>query len=393
MPAQKRYRTKYPGIFYILGTSVSSGGEEKVFYATYRKKRKSIEEKIGRQFQDSMTPAKASRIRSQKIDGKLPTNRERQVLDEAKKQAAENIWNLDRLWTAYKESKADYKTAATDQAFYNKHLEMDFGDKQLSEIVPLDIDRLKRQLDKKKKLKPQTVKHVLALLVRIGNYAENKQICAGLSFKVEFPKIDNEKTEDLNADELNRLLDAIEKDGNIQASNMMKMVLYTGMRRSELFKLKWNDVDFDRGFIHIVGPKGKKSQKIPLNDLARELLLNHERPYLNSPYVFPGRNGNQRVDVKHQVNRIKKRADLPKDFRPLHGLRHAYASMLASSGQVDLYTLQKLLTHKSPQMTQRYAHLRDDALRRASDIAGDIIERFIEGEDNRKVVNLEDHKI
>jgi len=41
------------------------------------------------------------------------------------------------------------------------------------------------------------------------------------------------------------------------------------------------------------------------------------------------------------------------------GLRHVYASMLASSGQVDMYTLQKLLTHKSPAMTQRYAHLRD----------------------------------
>ena len=48
-------------------------------------------------------------------------------------------------------------------------------------------------------------------------------------------------------------------------------------------------------------------------------------------------------------------------------------SILASSGQVDMYTLQKLLTHKSPLMTQRYAHLRDEALKRASDLAGEII--------------------
>jgi site-specific recombinase XerD len=73
------------------------------------------------------------------------------------------------------------------------------------------------------------------------------------------------------------------------------------------------------------------------------------------------------------VNRIKENAGLPKDFRALHGLRHVYASMLASSGKVDLYTLQKLLTHKSPIMTQRYAHLRDEALKEASKIAGDII--------------------
>ena len=53
--------------------------------------------------------------------------------------------------------------------------------------------------------------------------------------------------------------------------------------------------------------------------------------------------------------------------------------MLASSGRVDLYTLQKLLTHKSPAMTQRYAHLRDEALRQASDLAGDIIAGIADG--------------
>jgi integrase len=63
--------------------------------------------------------------------------------------------------------------------------------------------------------------------------------------------------------------------------------------------------------------------------------------------------------------------------------------MLASSGQVDMYTLQKLLTHKSPLMTQRYAHLRDEALRKASDLAGDIIGQATKK--NGKIVNLTDH--
>jgi len=144
------------------------------------------------------------------------------------------------------------------------------------------------------------------------------------------------------------------------------------MRRGELLKLKWDDIDFERGFIHIRGPKGGKDQTIPLNQSARVVLENHPHND-DSPYVFPGRQGKQRSDFKKPVNRIKERAGLPQDFRPLHGLRHTYASMLASSGQVDLYTLQKLLTHKSPLMTQRYAHLRDEALRRASDLAGDLI--------------------
>ena len=70
---------------------------------------------------------------------------------------------------------------------------------------------------------------------------------------------------------------------------------------------------------------------------------------------------------------IKRKAGLPDDFRPLHGLRHAFASGLASSGQVDLYTLQKLLTHKPPEMTQRYAHLRNETLKKALNLAGQIV--------------------
>lgn len=70
---------------------------------------------------------------------------------------------------------------------------------------------------------------------------------------------------------------------------------------------------------------------------------------------------------------------MPKEFKALHELRHVYASMMASTGQVDLYTLQKLLTHKSPAMTQRYAHLRDDALRKASELAGELITDALSG--------------
>jgi integrase len=153
------------------------------------------------------------------------------------------------------------------------------------------------------------------------------------------------------------------------------MALFTGMRRGELFKLKWDDVDFDRGFIHIRTPKGGKDQTIPLNQSAREVLEHH--PKSDSPFVFPGRGGKQRTEIRRPIDRIRQAAELPKDFRPLHGLRHTYASMLASSGQVDLYTLQKLLTHKTPAMTMRYAHLRDDTLRRASDLAGDLINQVI----------------
>ena len=74
------------------------------------------------------------------------------------------------------------------------------------------------------------------------------------------PRVDNETTEDLDADELARLVQAIEDEPNIQAANFMRLALFTGMRRGELFKLEWKDVDFERGFIHSHHPKGGKSR-------------------------------------------------------------------------------------------------------------------------------------
>jgi integrase len=172
------------------------------------------------------------------------------------------------------------------------------------------------------------------------------------------------------------------------AANFMKMVLFTGMRRGELFRLQWQDIDFQNGFIHIREPKGGQDQKIPLNSAARALLSDHPQ-IENTLYVFPGRGGEERTDIKKQVNRVKETAGLPKEFRALHGLRHVYASMLASSGEVDLYTLQKLLTHKSPAMTQRYAHLRDDAMKKAANVAGDIINQAASNKPkNVKIVGL-----
>jgi len=181
--------------------------------------------------------------------------------------------------------------------------------------------------------------------------------------------VSNTKTEFLTEDELKRLLKAIQEDTNPYAGSIMLVALYTGMRKGEILRLEWPDIDFEHGFIHIRGPKGGQDQKIPLNDPAREVFEKLPRTH---ELMFPGIHG-LRTGIYHAIGKIKKKAGLPADFRPLHGLRHHYASMLASSGKVDMYVLQKLLTHKSPIMTQRYAHLRDETLKRASALAGDII--------------------
>jgi len=369
MPSRKRFKTSYPGVIYVMGNSIADGKPERIYRIRYRKEGKPIEENAGRQFQNNMTPAKASILRARRIDGDQLTNTEKRNKISEQEAEENGRWTFDRLWEAYKESNPNLKGIVTDENRYQNHLHPIFGEKEPKEIIPLDVDRLRVKLLKKRA--PQTVKNTMELLRRIINFGVKRRLCPGPDFTIQLPRANSQKTEDLTPEQLSKLIEVLEEWPNIQVANLMKMALYTGMRRGELFRLQWNDIDNERGFILIRNPKGGMDQEIPLNKSARKLLKNHPRS--DSPYVFPGKDGAQRSDITTSVNKIKKAAELPKGFRGLHGLRHVYASMLASSGKVDMYTLQKLLTHKSPQMTQRYAHLRDETLRRASDLAGSLI--------------------
>jgi integrase len=379
MPAQKRHTTKYPGVSYIIGTAVATEKPDKIYYIDYRRDGKRIQEKAGRQ-SEGMTPARASTRRADKIKGRIKSNKERREAEKAAKLKEDNRWTIERLWKEYKAGRKPGKGLGTDISRYIKYLKEPFGEKEPYEIILLDVERVKRKLQRTKS--PQTTKHVLNLLTWIVNFGVKGGLCPGFTFQMKKPEVNNEKTEDLTKAQLTKLLEVIAEDTHEQAGNMMLLALYSGMRRGEMFKLKWRHINFEKGFIALVDPKGGPDQRIPLNEMSRELLMRIKSGALytgpKSAYVFPGRGGKMRTDMNYApFTEIRKKAGLPKGFRQLHGLRHVYASMLANSGRVDLYTLQKLLTHKTPRMTQRYAHLRDAALKRAAAVACDEIGNMI----------------
>jgi integrase len=383
-----REKTKYPGVFQEMKISKKLKKEDTFFYIRFYDPdgKEHFEKCKGSRLINSLTAARANQIRTQKMTGDLLPNKAQRKIELDERSAHGSRWTFSRLWADYRSDKKETKSLATDDGRFKNYLEPDFGNEEPSDIDPLMVRRLRKKLEKT--LKPQTVKHILALLKRIANHGVSCGHCRPLDFKIDLPAVDNETTEDLTEDQLSALWIAMDSDENKQAANLMKMVLFTGMRRGELFKLKWENINFDRGFIEIVDPKGKKNQKIPLNSSARELLVSHERPFPESSFVFPGKNGQQRTEIRKPVNRIKEKAGLPKVFRALHGLRHVYASMLASSGEVDMYHLQRLLTHKSFKTTARYAHLRDDALKQASEVAGDIVGDIVNKEKSDKVKKL-----
>ena len=327
----KRFRTKYPGVFYREAIRIGGNGTEQIFYIVFKKDGINHEEKVGRQYADDMTAARAARIRADRIEGRRMSRQEIRQ----KEKELDQQWTINKLWDEYKKQKTNSTSLKVEEYRFNKHLKPSYGDKLLSEIHQLEVDRLRINL--LKVISPQTVKHVLGLLKILSNFAVKKQLCSGINFKIEMPHVDNKKTEDLTPGQLRSLLVAMNESTDHEAVAFMKMVLYTGMRRGELMKLKWTDVDFERNFISIKDPKGGKSQMIPLNPPAHEILKNHPH---KTNYVFIRGNGLPFTNVINKRARaIIKAAGLPDDFRPLHGLRHFFASNLASSGQVDMYTL------------------------------------------------------
>ncbi len=381
--AKGRVKTGYPGVYYYEQPRAGGTGTEKVFYIIFKQDQKVYEEPAGRQYRDNMTAAKASRIRAERIEGRRETPGAARERENAEKLTQANRPTIARLWALYKESRPDLKGLITDQNRFEKHLAPVFGDKTPEEIDPLSVDRFRIKMGKTRA--PATVANAMELLRRLVNFGQNRGLCEPTRFKIRLPKVDNQRTEDLSPLELQQLLAALDAADNQPVANIMRIALFTGMRRGEILKLQWNDLDFGRGFINLRSPKGGRTERIPMNPQARALL--ESLPQEGSDFVFPGRDGGQRVELRKAVRKICEAAGLPKDFRGLHGLRHSFASALASSGKVDLYTLQRLLTHKSSAMTQRYAHLRDETLARASAVAGEIVEQAQE-QNQPKVVPL-----
>lgn len=373
MASTKRIRTKYPGVFYRESARIGGVGEERVYYIVFKKDGKVLEEKVGRQYADDMTPAKAAGIRAERIENRRASRKEIRAAAAAQKTAEAMRPTFGKLWDAYKAQNLHKKSLRNDISNFKNHLTY-YADTMPCDLRTKDIDTLRNHL-LEHGLRPQSVKLILGLLRELIHFGVRNGMCempnpAQLQF--DMPKVDNLKTETMTPTQLTAYLRALDEEPDQHAAAFLRLALATGMRKGAIMALRWDDLDFQHGFITLRGDSAKKgkTERIPMSLGCRQIFQSIART--TSPYVFPGKDGGPRREFQRVARRVKRKAGLPDDFRPLHGLRHAYASFLASSGKVDLYTLQKLLTHSSPQMTQRYAHLADEALKRAANVADDI---------------------
>lgn len=299
-------------------------------------------------------------------------------------------------------------TIKTDIGRINGHIRPLLGKKKISAVTRKDIERLLSDVANGKTAKDRktpkgrsiikggkgTATRTVRLLGGIFTFAINQGYvetnpCAGVKvFK------DGTKDRFLNKDEIDRLLQTLElaeteglpwhlredakakhrpKDENMRevmsphVTGAIRLLLLTGCRLREILHLRWEEVDFDRGLLHL--PDSKTGRKtIYLSDVAVEVL--REIPHV-SEYVIAGSQHNKpRSDLKRPWQRITRHAQLEK--LRLHDLRHTFAS-IAVEKNMSLYMVGKLLGHRSPETTARYAHLARDPMQRGINEIGEMI--------------------
>jgi integrase len=216
-------------------------------------------------------------------------------------------------------------------------------------------------------VKSATINRELATLKKAFNLAlkEWEWVESNPVSKVSMEPEDNKRDRWLTQDEEERLLKACPH----WLREVVVFALNTGMRLSEILELSWDAVDFFRKTVTVFKSKNKERRTIPLNGSAIELLKFKAKVRLiKTNLVFYGPRANKLVrkrNVSWVFHTIARGTGIS-DFR-FHDLRHTFATRLIQAG-VDLYRVQRLLGHKSPSMTQRYAHHWPESLRHAVEV-------------------------
>ena len=383
-----RIKTSFPGVFY---RETEAG---KIFYILYRQagERRLIEDRLtGKGWTESR--AAAERIR--RIEGKAGNAKTKEMKRE-KLNADRNRPTMNFIWLNYLDCKGDeLRGLITDKNRYENHIKPALGNKTPAEMVPLDIERLRRQLSKIHKI--GTVRNVLELTRRIINHGVTMKLCPRLDWIIKLPKVDpdSERIEILTDRQFQRLQEVWANYPNQHIANWHKFIAWTGSRPSEPLRLEWKDVDFGNGFLLKRKTKSGKTVEVRINDTVRGVLLAQRELLDNSPkemresdYVFPKKDGGMRHrdSNKRHFQAIRKAAGIPQEYRPNYCLRDTIASRMLSQGST-LDEVAVLLGHEpgSP-MTKRYARFIPEAQQRIANQAESVMKGMLE---NGKVSNFE----
>ena len=223
-------------------------------------------------------------------------------------------------------------------------------------IGELDIRYLTKQHfiqyrdDRLKEVTGSSTGSELALMKRVLDTAVKKW-GYGIPYNpikdIEFPKGSTARTRRLVSDEKERLLIAASSQRNIYIASIIEFAIETGMRRSEILKLRWCDVDLENGFASLYDTKNGEDRRVPLTRRSVELL--RKLPHMNERVFLVSASC-----LRLAWNRARKKAGIT-DLR-FHDLRHEAVSRFFEMG-MSVPEVALISGHKDVRQLFRYTHL------------------------------------
>jgi integrase len=268
--------------------------------------------------------------------------------------------------------QAHKRSWKTDEVLLRLHVLPVLAAQRLDRITRTSIIALHTSM-REQGYAPATSNRVLLMLKFIFNCAIRWEIlavaanpCAGVSLFQD----NGARERYLTQEEVGRLLDELSSTSHVQVSQVILLLLYTGARKSEILRARWEHVDLNARMLMVPVSKSGRRRHIPLSDSALEVLRELPR-YEGVPWVFYNpTTGKPPVSIYNAWDTIRNRVGLP-EVR-LHDLRHSFASFLVNSGS-SLYEVQRLLGHYDPKVTMRYAHLSPESLINAANKVGRMV--------------------
>ncbi len=247
-----------------------------------------------------------------------------------------------------------------------------FGSRPLDRIAPAQV---RKWFDAGSGTAPGGANRRLALLRQIMNFAIVRGYVGKNPTQGIRPNRRPKLTRFLSREEIDHLhlvLDAQTENGNRQQAEIVRLLLLTGCRKSEILGLRWSEVRAE-GLVLVDSKTGPR--RVPLNSQARAVL--DRQPRTESPFVFPSPLDPSRPRSRELSiwNRVRKEAGI-EDVR-LHDLRHTHASHAVMNG-VPVPVVSRILGHSNVRMTLRYAHLGDREIEAEAERIGVAIAALME---------------
>ena len=395
---RKYIKTKFEGVFYRLSSkkrNPKTGEPDRIYCFCYTDAQgKGHWKTVGRHSEGVRPPMvkseRAKFIAEIAVTGVNPTARDKVT--------------IGQLVDAYLEwGRSEGKYVDQHYSQYSAHLKAKIHDLPVSDLTSGLLSNLKAELlatptgntklkkvtgnsnartRKRKTLAGQTVNNIFSFM----RSAINRAIATGtwsgvnpLSTKGgtwKMVKANNERLRFLTREEARALLEDLELR-HPQLHDMALLSLRTGLRPTEIFKLRGQDVDANACGLYIIQKGGKRVFVRVPEDLI-QMLQAYKRKPAEPIFQQPRkRTAFDKTPACFQTA-VRKLNLAPEDGDSLyavtlHTMRHTFASWLAQSGRVTLMELQKLMRHKNITMTMRYAHLFPGQENEKLSIIGDML--------------------